>query len=360
MPLSASNLSLTVEGETYLDGVSLTLERGELCTVVGRTLAGKTTLLRVIAGLQEVDGGNLELDGRNILDIPVWNRGIGMVYQQFINYPHLNALDNVAFPLRRRGVGRAEARRRAGEVLARVGLGGFEKRRPSELSGGQQQRVALARALVKNSDVLLLDEPVVNLDYKLREQLREEFRNIFSEQRESIVVYTTTDPSEAMLLGKSMVVMHEGGIIQTGQPADVFSSPATIQVAQIVNDPPMNIFRGAVEDGRVRFSDGVSADIPEHMKTLPEGEYRFGVRAFDVTLGGDIDAEVELAEISGSETFLHVGSQVGRLVLQLDEVHAFSLHDTLRVRVPTERLFVFDAAQRLVSSPEANLNGSGG
>ena len=360
MALSLKNISLKMEGETWLDDVSLTLERGELCTVIGRTLAGKTTLLRVLAGLQEIDSGSLELDGRDTLHVPIWERGVAMVYQQFINYPHLDVLANVAFPLRRHGVPRAEAARRAAEVLASVGLSGYEKRKPSELSGGQQQRVALARALGKRSDLLLLDEPLVNLDYKLREQLRREFRNLFSQQRDSIVVYTTTEPSEAMLLGNRMVVLHEGRILQIGSPADVFSAPADIRVAQIVNDPPMNMIEGGLVDGALRLHGDVALPIPAHMKALEAGDYVFGIRALDTHLSGGIEARVELAEISGSETFVHVTSRLGPVVLQIDEVLTLALHEAVRIDLPAERLFVFGKDGRLVSSPEACDRGERG
>ena len=161
--LVLQNIDVRLDGVAYLNDVSLEFKRGGLYTVLGRTLAGKTTLLRTIAGLQDPQKGTLTLHGQDYLRLPVWKRNVAMVYQQFINYPHLNVLDNVAFPLRRTGLSCKEARRRAGEVLAKMGLANFENRRPSSMSGGQQQRVALARALVKRADILLLDEPLVGL-----------------------------------------------------------------------------------------------------------------------------------------------------------------------------------------------------
>jgi glycerol transport system ATP-binding protein len=276
-----------------------------------------------------------------------------MVYQQFINYPHLSVLDNVAFPLRRRGMGRAQARQRAGEVLAKVGLSGFEGRRPGQLSGGQQQRVALARALARRAGILLLDEPLVNLDYKLREQLRDEFRGLFADQREAIVVYATTEPAEAMMLGDEVLVLHEGRLLQAGHPADVFDRPASTAVAAVVNDPPMNIVDGAVEDGSLRFAGGLRLPLPAHLQALPPGDYRFGARANELWIAADggIAGDLALAEVSGSETILHVETGIGPLVLLVEGIHALPLGARVSVGVDPRRLFAFATAGDLVAAP---------
>lgn len=172
MSLVLNSLSLRRNKEIHLDNVSLMFDRGCLTTVLGRTLSGKTTIMRTIAGLQDVDKGTLSRDGRSFGKLPAWQRDVAMVYQQFINYPHLSVFENVAFPLRKRKVAQNEIDRRVRGILETVGLDAFHERKPAQLSGGQQQRVALARALVRKAEVLLLDEPLVNLDYKLREQLR--------------------------------------------------------------------------------------------------------------------------------------------------------------------------------------------
>ncbi len=244
MSLVLDDLRLREGGVPFLDGITAEFSRGRLTTVIGRTSAGKTTLMRALAGLQGVDSGHIRLDGRAFETVPAWQRDVAMVYQQFINYPHLSVFENVAFPLRRRGLGDAEVRQRVERQLETVGLGTFGERRPSALSGGQQQRVALARALVRHAPILLLDEPLVNLDYKLREQLRDEFRRILGAQTDTIAVYNTTEPAEAMMLGDHVVVLHEGRVLQTGTPADVFDRPASALVAGIVNDPPMNVIAG--------------------------------------------------------------------------------------------------------------------
>ena len=352
MSLIAEHLTLEVDGVRHLDDVSFTLKRGRLHTLIGRTLAGKTTLLRTIAGLQRLDDGTLDLDGQPFHLRPVWERDVAMVYEQFINYPHLTVLDNVAFPLRRRGVSRDAARARA--ALERVSLTGFDDRRPAQLSGGQQQRVALARALVRNADVLLLDEPLANLDYKLREQMREEFRSLFSDQGGSVVLYTTTDPAEAMMLGDDVLVMHEGRLIQVGPPDEVFDRPATTAVAAIVNDPPMNIVDGVIEDGTVRIGGTLSLPPAAHVRGLSPGRYLFGMRAMELGLGSDDDVKgaVTFSEVSGSETFVHVETGFGLLVLQIEGVQSFALDTSVPVLIDPERLFVFGPDGRLVAYPK--------
>jgi glycerol transport system ATP-binding protein len=354
MALIAESLSLGVDRVRHLDDVSFALERGRLHTIIGRTLAGKTTLLRTIAGLQEIDRGTLDLDGESFLARPVWERDVAMVYQEFINYPHLNVIDNVAFPLRRRGLSADVARQRARTVLERVSLAGFEKRRPSQLSGGQQQRVALARALARGADVLLLDEPLVNLDYKLREQMREELRGLFSDQGGSIVVYTTTEPAEAMMLGDVVLVMHEGRLLQAGTPEEVFDRPASTAVAAIVNDPPMNIVDGAIEDGKIHLSRGQFLPLASHMRRLPSGNYRFGLRAIELEVGSSDDIHVgtvTFSEVSGSETFIHVDTDFGPLVLQIEGIHSYPLGVSVPVAIDPARLFVFGLDEQLVAAP---------
>jgi len=280
-------------------------------------------------------------------------------------------LANVAFPLRRAGVPRAEAHQRAREVLGKVGLAEFEKRRPAALSGGQQQRVALARALVKRAEILLLDEPLVNLDYKLREQLREEFQNIFEGQDDAIVVYTTTDPAEAIQLGHEMIVMDEGGVIQQGGPLAVFNAPATIRCAEIINDPPMNIINGSIDKGDIQLQGGVRLQVPAHMAALPQGPYRFGLRAADLHLGrmvgsqvelseiSDlhlgrmIGSQVELSEISGSQTILHLKGDIGAFILYQDGVYQHAIGDTVQVDLNSDRIYSFSVDGDLIAGPAA-------
>ncbi|MGD9124902.1 MAG: ABC transporter ATP-binding protein [Desulfarculaceae bacterium] len=351
MSLDMRSCQVQVNGETYLVSIDLSFERGKLYTVLGRTMSGKTSLLRVIAGLLPLDSGEVTLDGRGY-DQPIWKRNLAMVCQEFINYPHLNVLANVAFPLKRSGMEKGRAERRALKVLTNLGLFDYLKRKPSELSGGQQQRVALARALVKQADILLLDEPLVNLDYKLREQLREEFHGIFKEQKNAILIYTTTDPAEAIQLGDRLILLDEGRVIQKGRPVQVYNAPLTIKAAEIINDPPMNIFEGGMQGGDICLMGGFRLPAPGHLRELPDGDYRFGLRPSDIYLNGQLEAAVQLSEISGSQTILHLSSRIGDFVLYEAGVHRYSLGEKLRVRLDEYRLFAFGQDGGLISAPD--------
>jgi glycerol transport system ATP-binding protein len=356
MALILEHIDIHIDDIAHLDDISLTFKRGGLYTVLGRTLAGKTTLLRTIAGLEQPQKGALALHGEDYLKLPVWKRRVAMVYQQFINYPHLTVLNNVAFPLRRAGVSSEEAKRRAREVLSMVGLADFEARRPSALSGGQQQRVALARALVKRAEILLMDEPLVNLDYKLREQLREEFQNIFEGQDDAIVVYTTTEPEEAIQLGHELIIMDEGKVIQQGKPLDVFNAPATIRCAKIINDPPINIFEGAILNGDIQLQGGVRLPLPSHLAHLSHGTYCFGLRTVDLSLGGVIESTVELSEISGSQTILHLSGDIGDFILYEGGVSRHAIGSTVSVSLDSNRMYAFSVGGDLIAAPETPGN----
>ncbi|MGF6175423.1 ABC transporter ATP-binding protein [Ensifer sp. 4252] len=360
MTLVLDNLRIARNDEIHLDNLSASFARGSLTTVLGRTLAGKTTLLRAIAGLQPIDSGKMERDGQEFGMLPAWQRDVAMVYQQFINYPHLTVFENVAFPLRKRRVPEADIRSRANAALSMVGLSNFAARRPSALSGGQQQRVALARALVRRADILLLDEPLVNLDYKLREQLREEFRGLLTSQSEGTVIYNTTEPAEAMMLADRIIVMHEGRILQTGAPADVFERPANVAVAGIINDPPMTILSGRLDAGRMIFDGGVNLPVSQHLEKLPPGSYRFGIRATEIEPieTGGVAGRVTFSEVSGSETFLHVETSLGEAVLQLEGIHQLANGSEIGLSFSPERLFAFapDGDGKLVRAPGRGEN----
>ena len=354
MDLIAQNLSYKPEQEFHLNDVSFSMKKGQLYTILGRTLAGKTTLLKTIAGLLTPQQGTLTLDGQDFATVPVWQRNIAMVYQQFINYPHLSVFENVAFPLRQRKMDNTIINTKVMSALQNVGLMGFEDRKIQALSGGQQQRVALARSLAKEAGILLLDEPLVNLDYKLREQLREEFRNIFSSQvsSDSILIYSSTDPVEAMQLGGDIIVMDEARVLQQGTAKEVFENPATIRVAQIANDPAMNTMQGDIAEGKIRVNDSISLAVPPHFSSLSSGRYTFGVRAADVSVAAKgISFKVELAEISGSETYLHVQNGDQTLIGLLDMVKDFAAGDKVNIGLDAAKLYAFDESGRLAASP---------
>jgi glycerol transport system ATP-binding protein len=357
MTLVLENVSKTVGREIHIDRVSLHLDPGSPVVLLGRTLAGKTTLIRLMAGLDRPSAGRIVVDGHDVTGVSVRKRNVAMVYQQFINYPSFTVYDNIASPLRRAGLAKGDIDRKVREAAAILRIEGLLERLPNELSGGQQQRTALARALVKDADLLLLDEPLMNLDYKLREELRGELQAIFA-GRKSIVVYATTEPLEALLIGGTIVILDEGKALQVGPTLEVYHGPASVRVGEVFSDPPMNLIGGRVEDGEVRLDGDVIVPRLGHLAGLAQGRYRFGVRAnhlFVVREMPDLvsfDATVELAEISGSETFIHAARGGISWVVQEEGVHAFSLGQTVRVFLNPMDIFVFDESGRLAAAPE--------
>ena len=322
-------------------------------------MSGKTTLLKTIAGLLTPDSGAIEFDGKDFLKVPVWQRNVAMVYQQFINYPHLNVFENIAFPLRQRKIDNEEIKNKVMESLKSVGLVGYENRKIQELSGGQQQRVSLARSLVKNAKILLLDEPLVNLDYKLREQLREEFKSLFSKglADETILIYSTTDPRETMELNGEVIVLDEGKVLQVGPAKEIFENPNSLKVAEISNDPPMNIIEVDISNEQIRF-EGIEIKAPSHLSKLTKGGLKIGLRSSDIELSENgHEFEVELAEISGSETLLHLKRGSIKIIISIEEVLNFKIHDKIKIDFKIDRAYAFGADGKLESSPFGGLNG---
>ena len=357
MTLVLEGIEKRVGAELHIADLSLALQPGAVNVLLGPTSAGKTSLMRLMAGLDRPTAGRLSVDGRDVTGIGVRQRSVAMVYQQFVNYPSFTVYENVASPLRLAGkLSAAEIDRKVRETAAMMHIDGLLERLPGQLSGGQQQRTAIARALIKQADLLLLDEPLVNLDYKLREELRTEMREIFT-RRDATVVYATTEPLEALMLGGSTAVLDEGRLLQFGPTLAVYHNPATVRVAAIFSDPPMNLLPARIEGGAARLVDGPVLPLAEHMRGLPAGDYRLGVRANHVGLqpaaAGEVGvaATVELAEISGSETFLHVRHHSLALVAQIEGVHGVELGRTVTLALDPRRLFVFDAGGRLAAAP---------
>jgi glycerol transport system ATP-binding protein len=345
-----------VGGETHIDRVNLTLESGTTNVVLGPTLAGKTSILRLMAGLDRPTEGRIIQDGRDVTGLSVRKRSISIVYQQFVNYPSLTVYNNIASPLKMAGMNRSEIDRKVRKTAAMLHIEDLLDRLPSELSGGQQQRTAIARALVKEADLLLMDEPLVNLDYKLREELRAELQDIFK-QREAIVVYTTTEPTEALMLGGNIVIMDEGRVLQTGQTPEVYRNPGAIKVAEIFSDPPINFLKGRIEGDTARIGQEIEFPLEDYMKGLSGGNYTFAVRSNHLFLSRkgsedtEIPAKVELAEINGSETFIHVVRGDTGLVVQEDGIHPRRLGSEIILYVNPCCFFVYDETGALVASP---------
>jgi glycerol transport system ATP-binding protein len=356
MSLSLKDVVLRVGAETHVHPTHLDLAPNGFNVLLGPTLAGKTTLLRIMAGLLVPTAGEVWFAGRDVTRVPVRRRDVAMVYQQFINYPHLSVFENIASPLTVLRLPAAEIRSRVGRIAELLGLSALLDRRPDELSGGQQQRTALARALVKDARLVLLDEPLANLDYKLREGLRDELPRLLA-GRDCTVVYATTEPAEALLLGGHTAVISEGRVVQFGPTSEVYRRPDNVTSASAFSDPPMNTV--PVQKRGHRFELGALAhwQASGALASLPDGEYTFGLRPHNVlpeavgARGGvAVRGAVSIAEISGSESVIHFALDDRAWVSQSHGVHRFAVGEHIAFRLDVARGHYFDAAGRCVHS----------
>jgi glycerol transport system ATP-binding protein len=336
------NISLSVGQETLIDDVSLTLDQGSMSVLLGPTLAGKTTLMRLMAGLDWPTTGRLIEGGVDVTNVAVRRRSVAMVYQQFVNYPSLTVYENIASPLRVAGVGRAEIDTRVKEAAHLLRLDNLLQRLPTQLSGGQQQRTAIARALVKRAKLVLLDEPLANLDYKLREELREELPRIFAETG-AVLVYATTEPTEALLLDGTTITLHEGRVSQVGPTARVYRRPENIEAARVFSDPPLNELVIEKRGPLVMLESGRNLPLVGALTRLPDGDGK--------SQGFNFPGEVKVTELSGSESFVHVDVGVGVWVCLAPGVHEWQPGAQVEARVDANRVFVFDSSGGLATTP---------
>jgi glycerol transport system ATP-binding protein len=361
MTLELDSVGKRVGEAMHLEGIDLALPTGSLTVLLGPTLAGKTSLLRIMAGLDRPTSGRVVVDGKDVTGLGVRRRNVAMVYQQFVNYPSLTVYENIASPLRMAGgLSSAEIDRKVRATAEIMHIDGLLDRLPSRLSGGQQQRTAIARALAKDAGLLLLDEPLVNLDYKLREELRAEMREIFA-RRQVTVVYATTEPVEALMLGGNAALIDGGKLLQVGPMLEVYHRPASVRAGEVFSDPPMNLLPAQIEAGAeivARLSPDVAFPVAAHMNRLRSGSYRLGVRANHVSLEKvsaralAVPAIVELSEISGSETFVHARHNDLPIVVQREGVHRYELGQPLTLYLDPGQLFAFGADGGLVAAPE--------
>jgi glycerol transport system ATP-binding protein len=357
MSIALDHVSRAVDGIPTIRDVSLTLERGTLSVLLGPTLSGKTSIMRLLAGLDKPTTGRVLADGQDVTGADVRKRSVAMVYQQFINYPSFTVYDNIASPLRVQGKPKAEIENRVRDAAKLLKLEPYLDRTPLQLSGGQQQRTAIARALVKGADLVLLDEPLANLDYKLREELRTELPRIFEESG-AIFVYATTEPSEALLLGGRTICLWQGEVLQIGETSQVYRHPETMKVAEVFSDPPLNVVAIEKQDGFVQYAGGAAAPASGLYAGLIDGFYRVGFRAHQLELANGIAgrhafaATVTVTEITGSESFVHLKRDASNWVAVLQGVHEFAPGDVLDAVLDPDNLFIFDKGGHLVAAPQ--------
>ncbi|MEQ8700945.1 MAG: ABC transporter ATP-binding protein [Bauldia litoralis] len=354
MTLELRNIAKRVGADQHIHETSLVLEEGSFNILLGTTLSGKTTLMQLMAGIDRPTSGDIYFRGARVNTVPVQKRNVAMVYQQFINYPNMNVFDNIASPLRVARMAQSEIDKRVRETADLLKLTPMLQRRPSELSGGQQQRTAMARALVKDSDLILLDEPLANLDYKLREELRDELPKLFA-GRDRIVVYATTEPTEALLFGGNTATLHEGRVTQFGPTSETYRNPKDLITAQVFSDPPINTARVTKQGQNIVIAGAAAMPAVGAARDLPDGDYTIGIRPHHITpqARSESDAAVEgrilIAELSGSESVVHFNLDGRTWVSQSHGIHPFEIGAVARLYVDVGRSFFFDADDRLVA-----------
>ncbi len=354
MSLDLKNVTKRVGADTHIHATSLRFEDRSFNILLGTTLSGKTSLMQLMAGLDRPSSGEVWFADKNVTGIPVQKRNVSMVYQQFINYPNFSVYENIASPLRVAGMAQAEIDKRVQQAADLLRLGPMLKRRPSELSGGQQQRTAIARALVKDSDMILLDEPLANLDYKLREELRDELPKLFA-GRNCIVVYATTEPTEALLFGGNTVLLHEGRVTQFGPTSAIYRRPADLTSAQVFSDPPINTAKVMKKGDQITLENKVTWRAPKAAR-VPDGAYTIAIRPHHITPmqqgreASTIEGRVLVTELSGSESVVHFDMNGQTWVSQSHGIHPFEVGVTAKLFVDVDQGFFFDGENRLIGA----------
>jgi|TARA_B100000929_G_scaffold253944_1_gene214996 glycerol transport system ATP-binding protein len=353
MSLELKNVEKKVGQDTHIHRTDLSFQKNSINILLGSTLAGKTTLMQIMAGLDKPTNGEIWFDNKNVTGMTVQKRNVSMVYQQFINYPNFTVLDNIASPLKITGMNSDEIKKKVGEVSELLKLSGMLNKKPHELSGGQQQRTALARALVKDSGLILLDEPLANLDFKLREELREELPRLF-ENRECIVVYATTEPSDALLIGGNTATLMQGKIIQYGKTIDVYNKPSNLISAKVFSDPPINVSEiKKTGDTFSLLNDSVkwkSSNVK-----IKDGKYKVGIRPHNITTyregsnSVEIKGKVLISELSGSESLIHFRNFNSNWVSLSNGTHQMNVGQEAKLYMNVDEFMYFDQSNKLVN-----------
>ncbi|MGY1750663.1 MULTISPECIES: ABC transporter ATP-binding protein [unclassified Modestobacter] len=295
-----------------VDAINLEIEDGEFLVLVGPSGCGKSTSLRMLAGLEEVDGGRILIGGRDVTDVPAKDRDIAMVFQNYALYPHMSVADNMGFALKMAGVGKEERRSRVEEAAKLLDLEPYLDRKPRALSGGQRQRVAMGRAIVRSPQVFLMDEPLSNLDAKLRVQTRTQIASL--QRRLGVTtVYVTHDQTEAMTMGDRVAVLKDGLLMQVGKPRELYDQPKNVFVAGFIGSPAMNLFDLDVVDGGVSFGDTVYP-VPRDVlgQSAGSGKVTVGIRPEDVEFSDHgLPVEVDVVEVLGADAYVYGRTKLG-------------------------------------------------
>ena len=343
------NLQITDEGVVAVQAFNLDIKDKEFIVLVGPSGCGKSTTLRMVAGLEEISDGELYIDGKKCNDVAPKDRDIAMVFQNYALYPHMTVYENMAFSLKLKKVDKEEIDRKVREAAEILDITQYLDRKPKALSGGQRQRVAIGRAIVRNPKVLLMDEPLSNLDAKLRNQMRAEIIKL-RQKIDTTFIYVTHDQVEAMTLGDRIVIMKDGYIQQIGTPQEVFNHPVNLFVAGFIGTPQMNFFDAKLDNGKVTVQ-GHEIELTADQKAAckdKSGDVILGIRPVHVSLADKgIEAKIDVTELMGSELHLHLDSNGKDVVvvvptteIDVDKLHGS--HDTVHYTFKPELMHIFD------------------
>lgn len=351
--VSLRNVVKAFGSAMVVDDVSLEIKPGEFVVLVGPSGCGKSTTLRLVAGLEQISGGEIAINGRVVNHLAPKDRGVAMVFQNYALYPHLTVRDNISFGLRLGNMPRKEIDAKVARAASILELGPLLDRQPAELSGGQRQRVAMGRAIVRDPEVFLFDEPLSNLDAKLRTQMRAEIKRLHA-RLGNTVMYVTHDQLEAMTLADRIVVMRKGVIEQIGTPSELFNSPASAFVATFIGSPPMNVFPCNLENQGeqlcARVGNGTIA-LPESARQAVAGskELLFGIRPEDLHLTPhdntqSVQGHVELVEPLGGESLVHVRLGDEMVIVRSEGRRFIESDKPIALHVDLQRIYLFDRA----------------
>lgn len=354
MGIELKGLVKTTDAETHIYETDLKLSKGGFNVLLGTTLSGKTTLMRLMAGLEKPSHGEVWFNGNNVTGVAVQKRSVAMVYQAFVNYPSHTVYDNIASPLKVAGVENSVIKSRVESIAELLMLSSMLDRMPAELSGGQQQRTALARALVKNAELVLLDEPLANLDYKLREELRDELPKLFAGSG-ATVVYATSEPMEALLLGGHTATLHEGRVIQYGVTADIYRAPNNLTSAAVFSHPPINTARVTKKGSELFIQHLSCCQVDERFQGLADGNYILGVRPHHLTpfstdvSSVKVEGVVKVTEISGSDSVIHIIFGEGSWVSESHGIHPYKVGEKIDLYLNLKQCLLFDEQGEVIS-----------
>ncbi len=352
-------------GIKVVHGINLEIKDKEFMVLVGPSGCGKSTTLRMIAGLEEITGGTISIDGREVNNVLPKDRDIAMVFQNYALYPHMTVFENMAFGLKLRKFSKAEINQRVQEAAGMLGLEPYLQRKPKALSGGQRQRVAVGRAIVRKPKVFLFDEPLSNLDAKMRSSTRTEISKLHA-RLGATMIYVTHDQIEAMTMGDRICVMKDGRIMQVAPPLELYNHPANLFVAGFIGSPPMNFFRGRLQPSTtpdlLDFVENAPNSSPVRFTLNPalsrlgrqhlDQELVFGIRPENVLVStqldtprspSEIEVNVEVSEPMGSETYLHLGTGATNFIARVQVAQRFEIGQRLRVSFKLESAHLFDA-----------------